>query len=272
MGNYKFETWCMKAIAQIRFPPDQDAVLKELYDHMEDHCDALMAQGLSREEAETQTLEAMGSAEEIAPQLAAIHRPFWGWCLWISRIALVLLLCAAVFAGVPYFRNLSYSGPNDMRLYVYEEIYMADEMASATRVFCVEPDQSVKSDGYTLTLTRASKWTTDYLDKEMDDFDSLYFQIEVFNPRPWAGEPEFFRWLWAEDSLGNHYYSPAETVHYSSKYNLSGSIHHTAPLTYTLDMWICDFRGQDSDWIDLHYDRSGRDIVFRIDLTGGDQT
>lgn len=271
MGNYKFETWCMKAIAQIRFPPDQDAVLKELYDHMEDHCDALMAQGLSREEAETQTLEAMGSAEEIAPQLAAIHRPFWGWCLWITRIALVLLLCAAVFTAIPYFRDFGYSQPGESRYDPYEDTYISDQVGVTERLFYAEPDQSAESDGYTLTLTRAAWWHTDFADEAPRELDSFDFQIEVFNPRPWAHRPEFYEWFWAEDSLGNHYYGFHEYNSHQES-GVVGNLYYSGPLTYTLDMWLSNFCSQEAEWIDLHYDRSGRDIVFRIDLTGGDQT
>lgn len=268
--NYKFESWCMKAIEKIRFTPDQDAVMRELYDHMMDHYEALLEQGLDRAEAERKTLEAMGSAEELAPQLAAVHHPFWGWCLWVSRIALALLLCGAIFVGIPYFRYLYFSEPTYERLHVYEDTYISDEVGVSERLFYAEPDLSAASDGYTLTLTRAARWTTDFIDESLTDQDSLFFQIRVFNPRPWAERPEFSQWLWAEDSLGNYYYSREETVNYPGECYLMGNIYHSAPFTYTLDLQTSGFLSADAQWIDIHYDRAGRDIVFRIDLTGGD--
>ncbi|MBQ7801122.1 MAG: hypothetical protein IJ375_02220 [Oscillospiraceae bacterium] len=268
--NYSFKTWCLRAIAQIRFPPDQDAVMAELYAHMLDHYDALMEAGVGREEAERRTLEAMGSPEEIAPQLAAVHHPFWGWLLWGTRIALALILCAAVFCAVPYLRNTFYSGPDWNRYDPYEDTYISDEVGVTELVLRTEPDQSAESDGFHLTLTRAAWWHTDFVDDSQEDLDTFRFQIRVFNPRPWAGRPEFYEWLWAEDSLGNYYYPFYLDNAVAGDPGVTGNCYHSAPFTYTLDMWLSNFCSMDADWIDIHYDRSGRDIVLRIDLTGGD--
>ena len=273
MANYlnrKFESWCLKAIAPIRCPPDQDAVMAELYAHMLDHYDALLEAGISREEAEQRTLAAMGSAEEIAPQLAAVHHPFWGWLLWGTRIVLVLILCAAVFFAVPYLRHASYFGPDWDRYSPYEDTYISDEVGVTERLFCAEPNQSAEASGYTLALTRAARWHTDFADDSLEDLDTFRFQIKVFNPRPWARMPEFQKWLWAEDSLGNYYYPFYLDNPHAGDPGISGNSYHTAPFTYTLDMWLSNFCSGGADWIDIHYDRSGRDIVFRIDLTGGD--
>lgn len=40
-------------------------------------------------------------------------------------------------------------------------------------------------------------------------------------------------------------------------------------MTCIYEMELTDFLSQDAQWIDLHYDRAGRDMVLRIDLTGG---
>ena len=77
--EHNFSLWCQKATEKIRYSPDRRVVCQELMDHLEDHRDALMKQGLTREEAERKSLDAMGSAEEIAPQLGAIHKPWLGY-------------------------------------------------------------------------------------------------------------------------------------------------------------------------------------------------
>ena len=62
--------------------------------------------------------------------------------------------------------------------------------------------------------------------------------------RDWVGqygEPGFYQWAIVLDSLG-------EPV---------GSIAVVA-------------RDDNAQWVELHYDRDGRDIVLRIDLTGGE--
>ena len=91
MKNYTFAKWCLEAVSQIKYTADRDEVYEELRAHLEDHRDALMEQGIPREEAEKRALEAMGSAKEIAPQLAAVHKPFWGYVYSIMvRVTQVL--------------------------------------------------------------------------------------------------------------------------------------------------------------------------------------
>lgn len=270
MVIYDFKVWCEKAVSGIIFPPDRQKVFDELMDHVNDHYDALVEQGFDRDTARQMALEAMGSADVIAPQLAAIHRPFWGYFLRVTRVLLVLLVCAAVLSGIPFLRNNSYSEPQQLRYNPYEDTYISDEIGVTSRVFYAEPNQTVKSDGYTLTLTRAAWDYTDFADEESGELDSFHFQIEIFNPRPWAEATDIPRWMWAEDSLGNHYYAFHEGGNYHRYPVVLGNSYHTAPFTYTYDMWLSNFCSQEAEWIELHYDRSGRNIVFRIDLTGGD--
>ncbi len=37
----------------------------------------------------------------------------------------------------------------------------------------------------------------------------------------------------------------------------------------TWQLWLSGFCSQDADWIELRYDRSGRDVRLRVDLRGG---
>ena len=78
--NEKLKKWCQAATDQIRYKPDRAEVEAELMAHMEDKADALRAQGIPEEELENAVLRSMGSAEAIAPQLAAIHKPWLRTC------------------------------------------------------------------------------------------------------------------------------------------------------------------------------------------------
>lgn len=55
-----FQSWCSRATAHIRFKADRPAVEQELMEHMEDHFNALLQEGLTLQEAERQTLCAHG--------------------------------------------------------------------------------------------------------------------------------------------------------------------------------------------------------------------
>lgn len=267
MTIWKFQNWCDAAVSGIVFPPDREQVHGELLDHLYDHYDDLVAQGIDRDTAQMMALNAMGSAAEIAPQLAAIHRPFWGYLLRFTRIALVTVLCAAVLLTVGQLWRTEYHDfADDSGLHPFDETSADRDFGTFERVFYTEPDQSVHSDGYTITLTKAAVWHADYHDG--GEHHTLYFQMEVFNPRPWAEFSDIARWFRAVDSLGNTYDCFNEGITNYAPY-ISGNGYHTGPQTYTHDMWIGDYRSQGAEWIDFYYDREGRDLVLRLDLTGG---
>lgn len=270
MAIHDFKSWCEQAVSGIRFPPDREMVSAELMDHLQDHYADLLSQGVDADAARQMALAAMGSPEAIAPQLAAIHRPFWGWLLRITRVMLALALCAALWCT--WAGYTPYRVPREVNAFQpYTETFHQSLYSDRTRLFHAAPDQSVRCDGYTLTLTQAAVWHESYLGQQISDKerDYLYFQIEVFNPRPWAEHSDVSGWFWAVDSLGNTYDSDHKHIQNYTPY-ITGSVDRTGPLTTTHDMWISDYRSLDAEWIEFHYDRSGRDLVFRLDLTGGD--
>ena len=270
---YEFRVWCENATSGIRYAPDRQMVYEELLNHLYDHYDALVEDGMDHESARKAALEAMGNARQIAPQLVAIHRPFWGYFLRATRVLLVLSLCAALLSAwfwkdVVYHYSGSFDGWNydPYTATQHEGMYILD-----TRLFYKEVNQSEKSDGTTFTLTQAALWHVDYTNVENDDhdYDRFYFQIEAFNPLPWTGKSEAMDWVWGVDSLGNYYDCYHKGIRNYTPYVWISSS-HTGFLTYTYNLEITDYRSQEAEWIEFHYDRSDRDLVWRIDLTGGD--
>lgn len=265
-----FTTWCETAVADIIFPPDRDAVYEELLNHLNDHYDDLVEQGLDSETARAVALSSMGDPKEIAPQLAAIHRPFWGYFLRFTRVALVLALCVTLWCAWVAYEP--YTDPFDGGAFnPYTDTHHEDLYSNWTPMFYAEPNRSVQCDGYTLTLTQAAEWHQTYLGEDLTnkEQDHFYCQIEVFNPRPWAAHTDIANWFWAVDSLGNSYDRFYQSIANYAPF-MMGSMYHSGPLTYTHDVWISNYCSQEAEWIEFHYDRSGRDIVFRLNLTGGD--
>lgn len=78
----------------------------------------------------------------------------------------------------------------------------------------------------------------------------------------------FFEGFWAEDSLGNHYYSAYECSG-NTEPSVQGTAHQTKAMSRIWDMYLTDYVSQNAEWIEMHYDRGERDLVLRIDLTGG---
>jgi hypothetical protein len=72
--------------------------------------------------------------------------------------------------------------------------------------------------------------------------------------------------FWAVDSLGNYYY-PYSAVAFDLPRVIRGGSSATAGI-YNATMALTLFDA-DAQWVEIRYDRDGRDLVFRIDLTGG---
>lgn len=272
--NSRFDWWCKTAVDQIRYWPDRDAVYRELYAHLEDHYDAATDRGLSPEEAVEEALHAMGSASELAPVLGAIHRPWWGYALFATRCILWAAVIAVVLQIFAFFRinTLSrgdthwyYENPGEELIVIHE-----DGTGESRRILDIDPNDSDRSDGFTFDATRAVMlYHDDYADDSQDSY-SFWFRIQVTNPLQWAEMDDIpLNDFWAVDSFGNVYCSGNQFA-YSSQRFVSGNHERTGFFSYTLDMWLTNFCSQEADWIEIRYDRNGRDIRLRIDLTGGD--
>ena len=274
MNNLKFEAWITKAVSRIVLNQDKIRVGQELMDHMEDHFEDALARGLSPAEAQEETLRAMGDPESLSHTLGQIHRPHWGLLQERSRKVLrVLLLLLPFFLFgrllVGFCFRDGYHAPSYFRYNPYESVSFSDHAGAAERLLLVTPDVSAASDGYTFTLSRAALWRLESVDSQgRHQEDRLYFQLHITNLRPWAEFDDISRWFYAVDSLGNVYHAAYETGA-ADVPAITGSVYHAGPLTYIHDMYLTDYVSRDAQWIDLRYDRAGREIVLRIDLTGG---
>ncbi len=260
----RFEDWCRQAVSQIKYHPDRQMVHRELKAHMEDRYEAYRERGMSEQEAEAKALEAMGSAEEIAPQLAAIHRPFWGYLLSVSRWVLIVLACILI---VPIFRYVEWLDIRDPEyLYDFTETYdpyIDEAYNGGRRILYVEPQCETKSDGYTFRVTKTAIW-------ERSSVDTFHYQMDIIDPGFWTEDGDIGRWFWAVDSNGHHYDSFYESG--GGERYVSGNSYRTGLFTRTFEMWLVGYDHEGVEWVELHYDRSGRDIVLYLDLTGGDHS
>lgn len=262
MKKETFSAWCHKATEKIRYGPDRKEVEAELRAHLEDHRDALMGQGLSQDEATQKALEAMGSAEELAKHLAAIHKSFWGYlysickCVCITVSVFFLIFC--FYRAADYFGPLSYA-----ETYDYWFDTSIDRSGSYTQLYYGEPDVTQTDSGYRCTLTRATAWDLS------SDGQMMYFNMTVRVPLL-AGKPDIADSFWAEDSLGNYYGTYTEGRAANTLRYTSANLIHTGPLTYVYEGYIRGITCEGAQWIDIHYSRDGRELTWRIDLTGGD--
>ncbi len=286
-----WQCWCQEAVAQIKYGPDRHAVQQELEDHLEDHYEDYLAAGLSESEAEVRALEAMGSAEEIAPQLAAIHKPFWGYLLSITQYLLIGMMFLMVTSLLTRMGQQEIYDPDKLyqEMFDYDPYVVGGSYGSlqyqggppidaGKSILYLEPEEAVSSDGYIFCISRAAVWKH-ALTK------TFHFQIKVTNPRIWADPSDAPRWFWAIDSEGNSYPSAYKTYwgeedpsgqsgidggsEGDAQRGIRGARYRTGLTEYTYEMWIPEFESEGIQWIEFHYDRAGRDLVMRVDLTKG---
>lgn len=265
MANREFIYWCRDAISGIRYWKDRNKVYTELYEHLEDRYESFLAKGFSPEEAEKKTLETMGDANELAPQLAAIHKPHWAYAAIITRIIAVALLFVCLGQGINFLLE---GGLPAKVVNPWDPFTRGGEVCVAH----VAPDTSVKASGYTFSVDEAALWRTYYSEPtdKGEYFDSLYIRLEVSNPLPWMREQTAVRNMWAVDSNGTYYESFQNSFDASENETpwVSYLVYETGIGTYEYTLSFQD-SSEDMQWVELHYDRDGRNMVLRVDLTGG---
>ncbi len=252
MFNREFFYWCRDAVSKIHYWRDRNKVYTELYEHLEDRYEALLDKGFSEKEAEKMTLDAMGSAEELAPQLAAIHKPHWAYAAILTRGVVMILLCLCIGWGISWASDLVKQ--SNIGTMVWDPYTQGGEECVAH----VKPKDSVRCDGYIFRVDEAALWRT-YFDEPTpkgEYFDTLYMRLHVTHPLPWMQENACMSFLWAEDSTGARY----DGLNYRPR--------REGVFTYAYEMDFQELQ-EDIDWIELHYNRDGRDLVLRVELTGG---
>ena len=250
MNDNPFIEWCQTATEKIRYKPDREAVTRELMAHLEDHRDALMDQGLTKQEAEQKAVTAMGKAHEIAPQFAAIHKPWLGYFSDILKFVAILNVVLAIYCCVSTCGSFLHTRITT------RDFFSIPANHKALDFYC-HPNVRDSANGYRFQVTEAgySKHAS-----------TLYFELEMIY-WPWIDAGYIAQYFWAVDSFGNHYHAIAEEA-YESPNRITGGGSHGSSLICIYHMQINSF-DTEAQWVELHYDRDGRDIVLRLDLTGG---
>ena len=273
MNTTDFERWCETAVSGIRFKPDRAQVYAELYAHLVDRCAAMTEAGVPEDEAVRQALAAMGSASEVAEQLEQIHRPFWGYMLRLARWLLLIAAVLAAFIVLPWLRGLALVTPGDLAatLPVYGNAEGYDS-GHAKHIWDVKAAARDASDGYRFTLTRADGWLSYHAEALGEtEADSVELTVEFFSLRPWARYSYVQHEFYAVDSLGNRYEAYNDAYLDGSEPSLLwAAARNTGVFTVTRICSLMGYCSQGAEWIELRYDRAGRDVRLRVYLPGGD--
>lgn len=197
--------WVETALAQMRFPPDRNAVRQELWDHMLDRREVFLAQGMNMDEAEAEAARVMGDPVETGRLLNRIHRPWLGWLWQASRGLLIAAVVLAVILGVNHERNsyIDWSGmlPRPDRNWDLDGCFydLAQYLEEETQTVTVRPGAVERAGVYTLELDHGS-WVKGETHQRL----TLGFRVKSKNPLD-LDPRGFGSRLLAEDDLGNVY-------------------------------------------------------------------
>ena len=97
MTIYSTTEWLRIATAGIVSPKERAAAKQELEDHIVDHMDALLAAGLSPEDAKKQAISAMGDPEITAKLLRKVHQPILTKLLQVTKWMTIVLAIVTVW-------------------------------------------------------------------------------------------------------------------------------------------------------------------------------
>lgn len=281
MDNVSWKSWAFRACAHIRFKPDRAAVEEELLAHLEDKAEAILREkDLTVYEAEQQALASMGDPDEVGRQLAAVHKPWLGY-LWLwSRRVLIVCVVAAVWLSLGFSQRVGF-GESDLRWWLdfpgydgYREHYTITELS---------PECRDESDGYTFTVPAAAVWANEaFVAREeyegevyeyaVEENTALYLTVRATSLLPSTEGCAAFRDFYVVDDQGNHYWSmndPDVIYTWQDERSLCGNYGPSG-------LWTSEYEASintidpAASWIELRYDRDGRDVRLRIDLTGGE--
>lgn len=273
--TFVFIRWCNIATCRIYYGPDRKVVFHELMEHLEDAYDAAIARDFSEEDAIQYALNSIGKATDVAAQLAAIHRPFWGFVIRGCQILLAILVVLSLLPIVQYVKDLRLE--DDPSLLDFNAYDPASYSESAGRVLehLSKPNLSFSTDAGTFTITDVVVYTTPG-EEEAATSAHLFLQIEQRTLLPWAEQHAHIQpfsvtaYFTARDSLGNEYpcYWDGRSgdLPYINSHTVQRGI-----FTGAHELWIYEFP-QEAQWVELCYLRDGRNHMVRIDLTGGDHT
>ena len=260
MQHWKLTRWCNQAVSRILYLPDRRKVFWELHQHLDDRCDAFLAEGMDTETAVNKAVEAMGDPHEIAAWLGKIHKPWLGWASdltkWLSRLAVIVMIFALVYG---LNRNPSQFGSyRDINYDTYQENPYD------------HPNWQVHKDGGSFSESGYHVKLDQYA-VNVNAVPAVFFQLKITNFLPWAVEPEFPYWLEAKDSLGRYYtfvFARSESEQLIDRY-VAGNLYHSAPGTWTYHGSVHIEDAASVSWIDLMYRLDGRNYTLRLYLEGG---
>ena len=189
MTTYSSTEWLRIATAGIVSPKERAAAKQELEDHIVDHMDALLAAGLSAEDAEKHAIFAMGNPETTAKLLRKVHQPI------LTKLLRVTKWMTIVLAVITVWNTLLFSDWGSwIKQYIpvksekqhLEHLVPNDNLVQWGAAVC--PDDRVQAGDYTVSFRYVTAlWNAQSASGVVEIsllFTPRFFWQEDANPQP----------------------------------------------------------------------------------------
>ena len=257
MAQYTPKTWAMAAVRGIVSKKERESAQQELWDHILDHKEALLAAGFSREEAERQAIAAMGAPEETAKLLRKAHQPILTRLLQITKWAAIALAVVTVWNTLlfsdwgSWIKQYIPAKPEKHRL---EQVVPDHGPVQWGAAVC--PDVQAQAGGYTVSFRYVTAaWNAESSSCVVEI--SLLFIPRFFWQEDAVPQPLFV----LRDTAGQTWSTTQQMAEGRTTVSYPGrrQVHLLADLDFFPE------NGQ----LELEYTGSGQQFTLPIDLTGG---
>ncbi len=194
---------------EIHFIFDRKSIARELNEHLNDSVEDLVAEGLSREEAEEQAVLQMGEPEEIGKLLDKEHQPILGY-VWMTTkgILIAMVIISTIILLDVIQSGLDLMFPYQNTGYRIEESHAIDmEIETANFNVILDNVCSNEHGEYMLTYRAKTKLESIRIRPMFVELAIGYSEIEhegVSNnirTRGSLGEKGFMMFEWPEDDI-----------------------------------------------------------------------
>ena len=258
-------SWADHAVSRIRAADERETAKEELLAHYEDHVEALMERGLSKEKAQAEALRAMGDADETGQLLKAVHSPWPHWIWKASRWLLVITVITLVMVFGAEIKTAVMDYWNTVNLKDTESWFDEEDPYRTKRE--LPHDAQARAGDYSLSVHRAQEV---FFDDQNGYPDHAVNVILCAKGPVVLGSPDVLaHYMEARDSSGN------VMINSFGKWDLADPVPFVTGAVlgrkwdrhyFALHLYHYD---PDADWIDLTYDRNGVRFSMRLDLKGG---
>ena len=261
------QEWAEWAVEGIILPRERESAKQELLDHMEDHMEALVAAGFSREDAEAHAVLAMGDPKDTARLLRKAHQPVLSGLLQIVRAtALLFLLIAFIAYGLltDGLRKPLRTDPRNDPEFYYSWTAEDDpaEEGWHRKLYIYDQPPAKQVGDYRISLERAAFFRIDPNAGPQGSYAALMLLLDVEDLSLPKDPALFDGLLTMTDDQGNRFSFPYsdgsdnQVICSAGENFLRVRVHYWEPLE------------RDPQWVDFTYQKEDVTVTFRAQLTG----